>query len=94
MSAPTRVTCALGPDGSRMPQAPTLVGLGRTLHPIVVGGVGESDTPLGEYRIHIIERDATSMIAGDASIELHVGAAGVGKPGRRRRVAVASVEKR
>jgi hypothetical protein len=66
-----------------------LVGLGRTLHPVVVGGFVESDTPTGEYRIHIIERDATGMIAGGAAIELHIGAAEVGKSGRRRRAAVA-----
>lgn len=56
-----------------------IVGLGRTLHPLVVGGFVESDTPAGEYRIHIIERDATGMIAGGADIELHIGADKVGK---------------
>lgn len=65
-----------------------LVGLGRTLHPIVVGGIVESDTPTGEYRIHIIERDAAGVITGGAAIELHVGAEELGKPRRRHRDAV------
>jgi Subtilase family len=66
-----------------------LVGLGRSLHPVVLGGVVESDTPIGDYRIHVIERDAAGNIAGGAAIELRVGVAAAEKSGRRRRAPIA-----
>jgi len=50
-----------------------LVGLGRALHPIVIGGFVDAETPTGEYRIHVIERDAAGLIMGGAAIELRIG---------------------
>jgi Subtilase family len=66
-----------------------IVGLGRGPHPVIVGGVVHPDTPKGDYRIQLIQRDAAGTVTGGAAIDLRVGVKPERKPPAKPRAVAA-----